>query len=156
MRIGVLSIAAVLALVCGCQSGQRIETRTHTLAPWHARQLPALEKTIQTTVAPEKWNEEGSPHRISATGNQLRSCASLQPGSSASVRSGSGKAQVTASFDAPAAVITLLADNDIDIDAGEPLLIRRSLKADGGSKAFINDQPCSAALLRDVGAGGNP
>ncbi len=68
------------------------------------------------------------------------------------VRSGSDKAQVTASFDAPAAVLALLADNDIDMDAGEPLLIRRSLKADGGSKAFINDQPCSAALLRDVGA----
>jgi DNA repair protein RecN (Recombination protein N) len=68
------------------------------------------------------------------------------------VRSGSDKAQVTASFDAPANVAALLADNDIDIDVGEPLLIRRSVKADGGSKAFINDQPCSAALLRDVGA----
>ncbi len=68
------------------------------------------------------------------------------------VRAGSDKAQVTASFDAPSGVLVLLADNDIDMDAGEPLLIRRSLKADGGSKAFINDQPCSAALLRDVGA----
>jgi DNA repair protein RecN (Recombination protein N) len=68
------------------------------------------------------------------------------------VRSGSDKAQVTASFDAPAGVVSLLAENDIEIDTGEPLLIRRSVKADGGSKAFINDQPCSAALLRDVGA----
>jgi DNA repair protein RecN (Recombination protein N) len=68
------------------------------------------------------------------------------------VRSGSDKAQVTASFEAPSTVLSLLADNDIDLEAGEPLLIRRSLKADGGSKAFINDQPCSAALLRDVGA----
>lgn len=68
------------------------------------------------------------------------------------VRSGAEKAQVTASFEAPAHVAALLADNDIDIDAGEPLIIRRSVKADGGSKAFINDQPCSAALLRDVGA----
>jgi DNA repair protein RecN (Recombination protein N) len=67
------------------------------------------------------------------------------------VRAGSERAQVTASFDAPANVVALLADNDIEIDAGEPLLIRRSVKADGGSKAFINDQPCSAALLRDVG-----
>ena len=67
------------------------------------------------------------------------------------VRAGSDKAQVTASFDAPSGVLALLADNDIDMDAAEPLLIRRSLKADGGSKAFINDQPCSAALLRDVG-----
>ena len=68
------------------------------------------------------------------------------------VRAGADKAQVTASFDAPANVAALLADNDIEIDTGEPLLIRRSVKADGGSKAFINDQPCSAALLRDVGA----
>ena len=68
------------------------------------------------------------------------------------VRSGSDKAQVTASFDAPQNVVGLLADNDIELDMGEPLLIRRSVKADGGSKAFINDQPCSAALLRDVGA----
>jgi DNA repair protein RecN (Recombination protein N) len=68
------------------------------------------------------------------------------------VRAGADKAQVTASFDAPANVVALLGDNDIEIDVGEPLLIRRSVKADGGSKAFINDQPCSAALLRDVGA----
>lgn len=68
------------------------------------------------------------------------------------VRAGADKAQVTASFDAPANVVALLAQNDIEIDVGEPLLIRRSVKADGGSKAFINDQPCSAALLRDVGA----
>jgi DNA repair protein RecN (Recombination protein N) len=71
---------------------------------------------------------------------------------SALVRSGSDRAQVTASFDAPSAVAALLSDNDIEVEAGEPLLIRRSVKRDGGSKAFINDQPCSAALLRDVGA----
>lgn len=68
------------------------------------------------------------------------------------VRAGADKAQVTASFDAPANAAALLAANDIEIDPGEPLLIRRSVKADGGSKAFINDQPCSAALLRDLGA----
>jgi len=68
------------------------------------------------------------------------------------VRAGAEKAQVTASFDAPANVVALLGENDIEIEVGEPLLIRRSVKADGGSKAFINDQPCSAALLRDVGA----
>lgn len=68
------------------------------------------------------------------------------------VRSGAERAQVTASFDAPEAVAVLLAANDIELEPGEPLLIRRSVRADGGSKAFINDQPCSAALLRDVGA----
>ena len=73
---------------------------------------------------------------------------------SALVRQGSAQAQVTASFAAPAAATplgALLADNDITLEPGEPLLVRRTLKADGGSRAFLNDQPCSAALLREVG-----
>ncbi|MBO9574928.1 MAG: DNA repair protein RecN [Sphingobium sp.] len=72
------------------------------------------------------------------------------------VRAGTDQASVTATFDAPAAgsaLAALLADNDIAQEPGEPLIIRRTLKADGGSRAFLNDQPCSAALLRDVGAG---
>ena len=71
------------------------------------------------------------------------------------VRQGTQKAQVTASFAAPAADSKLalyLNDNDIDLEPGEPLIIKRSVKADGGSRAFINDQPCSAALLREVGS----
>lgn len=67
------------------------------------------------------------------------------------VRAGADRAQVTASFDAPTAAIALLHANDIELEPGEPLLIRRSVRADGGSKAFINDQPCSAALLRELG-----
>lgn len=70
------------------------------------------------------------------------------------VRQGRDKAQVTASFDAPPAkskLATYLQDSDIDLEPGEPLIIKRSVKADGGSRAFINDQPCSAALLREVG-----
>ena len=73
---------------------------------------------------------------------------------SALVRQGSGQAQVTASFLAPAAGTTLavlLSANEIALEPGEPLLVRRTLKADGGSRAFLNDQPCSAALLREVG-----
>jgi DNA repair protein RecN (Recombination protein N) len=73
---------------------------------------------------------------------------------SALVRQGSGQAQVTASFTPPAAdspLAALLADNDLTQEPGEPLLVRRTLKADGGSRAFLNDQPCSAALLREVG-----
>jgi DNA repair protein RecN (Recombination protein N) len=71
------------------------------------------------------------------------------------VRQGTEKAQVTASFAAPAAdskLAAMLAENDIEIEPGEPLIIKRSVKADGGSRAFINDQPCSAALLRSVGS----
>jgi len=70
------------------------------------------------------------------------------------VRKGADKAQVTASFDTPdpkSGLAAALDDNDIELEPGEPLIIKRSLKADGGSKAFINDQPCSAALLRSIG-----
>jgi DNA repair protein RecN (Recombination protein N) len=73
---------------------------------------------------------------------------------SALVRQGTDKAQVTASFTPPASdtpLAALLAGNEIALEPGEPLLIRRALKADGGSRAFLNDQPCSAALLREVG-----
>ena len=38
------------------------------------------------------------------------------------------------------------------MDAGEPLIIRRTLKSDGGSRAFIGGSPVPAGLLRDVGA----
>lgn len=67
------------------------------------------------------------------------------------VRSGCAQASVTASFDAPAAARSLLKDNDLDLGDGEQLIVRRTVKADGGSRAFVNDQPVSAALLRELG-----
>ena len=69
------------------------------------------------------------------------------------VRSGADKASVTASFEfatLPAPLAEALDDAAIEIDAGEPLIIRRQLKADGGSKAWINDQPVGVALLREL------
>lgn len=71
------------------------------------------------------------------------------------VRQGTDKAQVTATFElspSNSSLSQMLTDNDIDCEPGEPLIIKRSVKADGGSRAFINDQPCSAALLREIGA----
>lgn len=70
------------------------------------------------------------------------------------VRQGATQAVVTASFELadPAPVATLLAENGLDFDPSEPLLIRRIVKADGGSRAFVNDSPASAALLRELGA----
>lgn len=70
------------------------------------------------------------------------------------VRHGDAAARVTATFDLAAGhpAFAILAAGDIDSDAGEPLILRRQLKADGGSRAFVNDQPVSAALLREVGA----
>ncbi len=69
------------------------------------------------------------------------------------VRAGEAKASVTASFEfatLPTLIVNALDEADIDLEPGEPLLIRRQVKADGGSKAFVNDQPTSVALLREL------
>ncbi|MXO95534.1 DNA repair protein RecN [Erythrobacter aquimaris] len=69
------------------------------------------------------------------------------------VRGGEDKASVSASFEfasLPDALAELLDDADIEIEEGEPLIIRRQLKADGKSKAFVNDQPVSVGLLREM------
>ena len=71
------------------------------------------------------------------------------------VRTGAERSRVTATFAALPAdhpACALLDDAGIEIDPGEPLIIRREVKRDGGSRGFIADQPASAALLRDVGA----
>ena len=71
------------------------------------------------------------------------------------VRAGEDKASVSASFEfaaLPAGIAAALDDAEIAIEPGEPLIIRRQIKADGGSKAFINDQPVSVALLKRLGA----
>ncbi|WP_126172760.1 DNA repair protein RecN [Altericroceibacterium xinjiangense] len=70
------------------------------------------------------------------------------------VRAGEDQASVTASFDCaklPDPVREMLAEAEVEIEPGEPLILRRRLKADGGSKAFVNDQPVSVALLRALG-----
>ncbi|MFM5955324.1 MAG: DNA repair protein RecN [Novosphingobium sp.] len=70
------------------------------------------------------------------------------------VRGGEDQASVTASFEfdrLPPPIRAILSDAEIDIESGEPLLIKRRVRADGGSKAFVNDQPVSAALLRSLG-----
>src|SRR6478609_6406467 len=69
------------------------------------------------------------------------------------VRTGAAQASVSATFEIAAAhpARTLLAENDLDADPDEPLVIRRTVRADGGSRAFVNDQPASAGLLRALG-----
>jgi len=70
------------------------------------------------------------------------------------VRAGQGQASVSTSFgvarDHPA--LSLLDDNGLAGEPGEPLVIRRIVKADGGSRGFVNDQAVSAGLLRELGA----
>ncbi|MFD1951033.1 DNA repair protein RecN [Sphingomonas arantia] len=70
------------------------------------------------------------------------------------VRQGATQSVVTATFEVPAThpAMAVLAENGFEAEAGEPLMIRRIVKADGGSRASINDQPASAGLLREIGA----
>ncbi len=44
-----------------------------------------------------------------------------------------------------------LEDQGIVCEDGEPLVLRRVVSADGKSKAFVNDQPVGAGLLRRIG-----
>jgi DNA repair protein RecN (Recombination protein N) len=67
------------------------------------------------------------------------------------VRSGEDQASVTATFDfaaVPQVLREALDEAEVSWEPGEPLILRRRVRSDGGSKAFVNDQPVSAALLR--------
>ena len=70
------------------------------------------------------------------------------------VRAGAAFASVTATFavahDHPARA--MLTANDLDAEPGDDLILRRRIAADGGGRAFVNDQPVSVALLRDLGS----
>jgi len=69
------------------------------------------------------------------------------------LRRGEERASVTATFEfaeLPVAVGEVLEEADVALEPGEPLILRRTLKSDGGSKAFVNDQPVGAALLREL------
>ena len=67
------------------------------------------------------------------------------------LRKGAEQGSVTASFDLPKNHSVFQYLKDQDFDAGEDLIIRRTLGADGRSKAFINDMPVSVTLLKDIG-----
>ena len=69
------------------------------------------------------------------------------------VRSGEDSASVSAEIELPAAhpVRALLDEQGIELEPGEPLILRRVLKSDGGSRAFLG-AGVPAGLLRDVGA----
>jgi DNA repair protein RecN (Recombination protein N) len=68
------------------------------------------------------------------------------------VRTGCEQASVAAVFAPPSGhpVEALLAEQGIDIDS--ELVLRRVVMRDGRSRAFVNDSPASAGLLRRVGA----
>lgn len=66
------------------------------------------------------------------------------------VRSGCDMASVSAEFDSvPDSVRVLLTENGIGVE--DNLILRRTLSADGKSRAWINDNPVSIRVLHDVG-----
>ena len=70
------------------------------------------------------------------------------------VRAGEDSAVVSAEIELPRnhAVALLLQEQGIDLAPGEPLIVRRTLKSDGGSRAFLGGTSVPAGLLRDVSA----
>jgi len=70
------------------------------------------------------------------------------------VRSGAKQASATAVFTAPddPDLIALIAERGFDVAAGEDLILRRVLSADGRSRAYVNDQPAGVTALREIGA----
>jgi DNA repair protein RecN (Recombination protein N) len=73
---------------------------------------------------------------------------------SALVRAGQTQAAVGVAFEVAAdhTALAMLDENGLAHEPGEPIVIRRIVKADGGSRAFVNDQAVSAGLLRELGA----
>jgi DNA repair protein RecN (Recombination protein N) len=72
-------------------------------------------------------------------------------GDASLVRHGAAQGQVTAVFDVPRnhPVRALLAENAIEDDGD--IILRRLQTADGRTRVFVNDQPSSVTLMRDVG-----
>ena len=70
------------------------------------------------------------------------------------VRAGQDTASVSAEIELPSnhPAAGLLDEQGFATEAGEPLIVRRTLKSDGGSRAFLGAASVPAGLLRDVGA----
>ena len=69
------------------------------------------------------------------------------------VRKGAELASVTATFDGSVAsdLTNILDKHGIEIETSEDLILRRTVTADGRSRAFVNDQSISIGLLRHIG-----
>jgi len=69
------------------------------------------------------------------------------------IRAGADQASVTATFTLGEkhAVWPLLAEAGLEAEPSEPLILRRTIGANGQSRAFINDGAVSVQLLKSVG-----
>ncbi|MER8884446.1 DNA repair protein RecN [Mesorhizobium sp. M0816] len=72
-------------------------------------------------------------------------------GDASLVRHGAAQGQIIAVFDVPRnhAARMLLAENAIEDDGD--IILRRVQTADGRTRVFVNDQPSSVTLMRDIG-----
>jgi DNA repair protein RecN (Recombination protein N) len=70
------------------------------------------------------------------------------------VRQGQDSASVSAEVELPGnhPALDLLREQGLDSEPGEPLLLRRTLKGDGGSRAFVGAATVPAGIIRDVAA----
>ncbi|HEX6071623.1 MAG TPA: AAA family ATPase, partial [Sphingomicrobium sp.] len=70
------------------------------------------------------------------------------------VRSGQESAVVSAEIELPSGhpALAIIDEQGLEVGRGEPLIVRRTLRGDGGSRAFIAGSAVPAGLLRDIGA----
>ncbi|HWI76335.1 MAG TPA: DNA repair protein RecN [Sphingomicrobium sp.] len=70
------------------------------------------------------------------------------------VRQGEDGASVTAEIELPSGhpAQALLKEQGLDCEPGEPLILRRTLKSDGGSRAFVGASAVPAGAIRDLAA----
>jgi DNA repair protein RecN (Recombination protein N) len=73
-------------------------------------------------------------------------------GDVALVRQGAAQGQVTAAFELPSSHPALALMTAHDIPAEDELILRRVQFADGRTRAFVNDQPVGAQVLKALGA----
>jgi DNA repair protein RecN (Recombination protein N) len=64
------------------------------------------------------------------------------------VREGAARAEIAAEFDTPATLAPWL--DDAGFDAGDTLLLRRTIDAQGKSRAWINGSPATVTQLREA------
>ena len=69
------------------------------------------------------------------------------------VRQGEHQGQVTATFDLPGKhpAFALLEELELDGSERQEMILRRIQNSDGRTRAFVNDQPVSAGVLRQLG-----
>jgi DNA repair protein RecN (Recombination protein N) len=65
------------------------------------------------------------------------------------VREGAARADVSAEFDSPPALAAWL--DEAGFDTGDSLLVRRSVDAQGKSRAWVNGSPATASQLKEIG-----